>query len=238
MYNTFHLILVSFFFIKLISCEDNIKINNNDNQNNLKSTTFEDNISVQIITSTISTTDINIETTIDPVKTLFFLETTYNTSHNFSIDNDDTNLTTYSIPLNDTMINDNEYLNNDIPQFLVLATDEGRKIYYEIQQNLNMKKYNIDKVTRAWAQEQGETINNLYNEYLLKNINEKISHMNYINTIITQLPDEAKDIHKKIEDILDNNNITKFEEEKLITDLLTSVNQTIVKELTKLNYKS
>uniref|UniRef100_A0AAF5DLI9 SXP/RAL-2 family protein Ani s 5-like cation-binding domain-containing protein n=2 Tax=Strongyloides stercoralis TaxID=6248 RepID=A0AAF5DLI9_STRER len=207
----------------LMICEDNVEIDSNDNQNNLKSTIIEDNISSQIITSTSSsTTDMNIETTINPVTMLLFIETTYNTNDTSLIDNDVGNLTTDSILLNDTTLYDNEKnnFNNDIPQFLLLATDEGRKVYYEIQQNINMKKYNIDKVTKLWAQEQGEIVNN------------------HIETIIAQLPEEAQEIHKKIEDILDNVNITKVEEEKLITDLLTSVNQTIVNELTKLNLRS
>uniref|UniRef100_A0A0K0EN99 DUF3035 domain-containing protein n=1 Tax=Strongyloides stercoralis TaxID=6248 RepID=A0A0K0EN99_STRER len=177
MKNIFFLIFITFFTINLISCEDNVEIDSNDNQNNLKSTIIEDNISSQIITSTSSsTTDMNIETTINPVTMLLFIETTYNTNDTSLIDNDVGNLTTDSILLNDTTLYDNEKnnFNNDIPQFLLLATDEGRKVYYEIQQNINMKKYNIDKVTKLWAQEQGEIVNKLYNEHLLKILNKKI----------------------------------------------------------------
>uniref|UniRef100_A0A0N5CDP8 DUF148 domain-containing protein n=1 Tax=Strongyloides papillosus TaxID=174720 RepID=A0A0N5CDP8_STREA len=221
------LILISFFIIQLTAEENDVN----------KSTISQDDV-----TSTYFTIVVDTETTTkNPVTMVILLETTHSTNSSSLSDDDVVRQTTEVIPFNDTTTIFNnekiEVISNDIPQFLVLSTDEAKKIYFEIQQNTNMKKYNIDKVTELWAQEQGDIINRLYKEHLKKIDEEKSSYKNYITTIINQLSEEAQEIHRKIEEIYSNNNITKKEEEKLITNLLASSNQSIVKELTTLNYK-
>uniref|UniRef100_A0A0N4ZDH9 DUF148 domain-containing protein n=1 Tax=Parastrongyloides trichosuri TaxID=131310 RepID=A0A0N4ZDH9_PARTI len=229
------LFLINFYIIKLIAVDVN-KIDDIEIRNISQYSLISDTTNPTII-STFSSNDEEIQLS-DPVTTQYIFQTTESINDSL-LDNDfNGKLFDDTTFINNTIMNNDKLssvINSDIPKFLSLSNDDAKKLYYEIQQNTNMKKSNIEKASMLWAQEQGETIYELYKEYLKKYDEEKTAHTNHISSIINTLPEEAKDVHKKIQYILDNTNITKSEEENLISKVLGSVNQTIVDTLMKIN---
>uniref|UniRef100_A0AC35U757 DUF148 domain-containing protein n=1 Tax=Rhabditophanes sp. KR3021 TaxID=114890 RepID=A0AC35U757_9BILA len=125
----------------------------------------------------------------------------------------------------------------DLPAHLIVASDAARKSYFEIQQNPNIKKSLKNKALKSWAHEQSDAVSSLYDKYLTNLETQNNSHKEKIAECIKNIPDAGQQANLKIQQILDNNDITQKQEQTMINAILSPLNGSIVASLMDINQR-
>uniref|UniRef100_A0A0N4ZLQ0 DUF148 domain-containing protein n=1 Tax=Parastrongyloides trichosuri TaxID=131310 RepID=A0A0N4ZLQ0_PARTI len=110
-----------------------------------------------------------------------------------------------------------------MPPFLEGLSSEEKNQFLDIMKNKNLTKKEIHDLEDDWADKQSEDIRKAYNEFKANRTSHIAEMKDRVKSKVSSLPTFLQDTASKIESLLDNQNISRSYERKVIEDIFKNL---------------
>uniref|UniRef100_A0A0K0E1K8 DUF148 domain-containing protein n=1 Tax=Strongyloides stercoralis TaxID=6248 RepID=A0A0K0E1K8_STRER len=115
--------------------------------------------------------------------------------------------------------------------FLANLTKQQKDSFFNIRKNPNLTKQEVKDREAKWAGSISGDVKRAFDEYTIKEDQLRVDYQKKLLEASEGLSEGAKEIFRKIEDIKGNMDITKKEEKKIISRILSKTSSNIKQEL-------
>uniref|UniRef100_A0A0K0FHL3 DUF148 domain-containing protein n=1 Tax=Strongyloides venezuelensis TaxID=75913 RepID=A0A0K0FHL3_STRVS len=118
--------------------------------------------------------------------------------------------------------------------FLANLTKQQKDAFFNIRKNPNLTKQDVKEKEANWATQISSDVRRAFDEYMIKEYKIRVDYQKKLLEESEKLTEPAKEVFRKIETVKANMDITKKEEKKIISRILSKASPAIKQELKRI----